>query len=925
MDISRQRLDLFFLVQELVRMPNVNRLLAMALWSGLVIHAGHGLAQPEPDFLPKTPPLDTPWTAEVPIDDPRPEYPRPQLVREAWQSLNGIWEFGPASDGDPIPVGGTLIERIRVPFPIQSALSGIMRTELDSWYRRTFTLPSSWSGQRVLLHFGGVNHVATVYVNGQELGTHRGSYDAFSFDITDHLDPSGDNELVVRVVDPGGLAREPLGKQFPVQGGILFTPSSGIWQTVWLEPVPLAHLTRLDQTPDLDRDELLVTAHVENASDNHTVVLTALRDGEVVGTASGPPNSEIALPVPNPRLWSPDDPFLYDLEVEVREGDEPTERVESYFGMRSIGLAEVGGVTRMVLNGRFVFQTGVLDQGYWPDGLYSAPTDEALRYDIEITKQAGFNLIRKHVKVEPQRWYYWADRLGMLVWQDMPNTPIYVRPDDASKAQFELELAEMIDEHRSHPSIVVWVPFNEGWGQFDVERIVSESKLRDPSRLFIGNSGSANCCVGIEPDSSDVRSSHLYSGPYAAPPDHRASVTSEFGTCTGRSPGHEWDPSSDQAEDRSDAANEGLLRRQWDALAQQMRSPGLSAAVFTEIYDIERELAGIYTYDRRINRCSAELLAQLNGDLIAASLDVSTLTPRGSDQIPEGQVAYYGFDEGEGDVASDGGGSGRDLSLRNGAAWASDGMRGSALDVQGSGEHAVSAEPVVDVDASFTVSAWLRHRNRFQTAAAVSQHGEDGAGFHLGLRNSEERLDLVPAYRDFPPDPEEYPPWRWTFDVPDQEGCLGAECGTRTNSSYGDMGRMPFEGVWEHVVGVVDRESRAISIYVNGEHVSTEVADYAWTAEGLFAVGVGRASDPESDSFDGSIDELRVFARALSAEEVWQLYAADGGYEAPRSGGGGCSAGGTPPKDGLLSAMLALFGALCGLASWRRHSNRCSS
>ena len=274
-------------------MMKEGRFAAVAFGIGLAMIASSVSAQPQ--FQPKEPPLDTEWTDEVPLDNPRPEYPRPQLVRDDWQSLNGVWEFGVASAGDSLPGEGDLTERIRVPFPIQSALSGIMRTEARMWYRRTFSVPGSWSGERILLHFGAVTHEAVVYVNGEEVGTHRGSYDAFSYDVTDLLVPSGDNELVVRVHDPAGTEGEPVGKQFGLSAGILFLQCSGIWQPVWLEPVPPTHITRLDQTPDLDRNQLAVVAHVENASEDLTVVLTALQDGETVGTATGGPPATSVL------------------------------------------------------------------------------------------------------------------------------------------------------------------------------------------------------------------------------------------------------------------------------------------------------------------------------------------------------------------------------------------------------------------------------------------------------------------------------------------------------------------------------------------------------------------------------------------------------------------------------------------------------
>ncbi len=575
--------------------------------------------------------------------------------------------------------------------------------------------------------------------------------------------------------------------------------------------------------------------------------------------------------------------------------------------MRSIGLARVGGVTRMVLNGSFVFQSGVLDQGYWPDGLYSAPTDEALRFDLELARRLGFNMVRKHVKVEPQRWYYWADRLGVLVWQDMPNMPIYLLSDGEDRAQFETELGAMIDGLRSHPSIVAWVPFNEGWGQFDVERVVAAVKQRDPSRMVSGNSGSANCCQAIAPMATDLIDAHLYSGPYAPAPDpQRASVSTEFGTCEGRNPEHEWAPGQPSGRpDPSPEANEGLLRRQWDALQQQMRWPGLSAAVYVELYDIEQELAGLYTYDRRVDKCGADLVRELNRQLLEASRDPAATEPQAG-AVPTGMIGYWSFDEAAGDRVADLSGAGNDLILAGGAA-AVDGVRGRALDLRGAGPQAAAVGPVIDTTGSFTVAAWLRHWDEKQTAAAISQAGDRVAGFQLGLRNGDERADLGPALIQFPPAPGIYPPWRWTFDVPDQTGCLSDECGRRANSSYGDGGLGPPIGTWQHVIGVVDRGTRSISLYIDGVHITTEQADDEWDADGVFGLGIAPRG-VAATGFNGTVDELRVFDRALSAPAAWQLYAA----EVSRSDGQFCVGDCDGNRRVAIDELVGMLGVALG-------------
>ncbi|MBM4245960.1 MAG: hypothetical protein FJ148_19530 [Deltaproteobacteria bacterium] len=368
-----------------------------------------------------------------------------------------------------------------------------------------------------------------------------------------------------------------------------------------------------------------------------------------------------------------------------------------------------------------------------------------MRFDIELAKSLGCNMIRKHVKVEPQRWYAWTDRLGILVWQDMPNTGIYVPVSDAAKTQFELELERMIDGLRSHPSIVVWVPFNTGWGQYDVERVAAAVKQLDPARLVSANSGSANGCQAIDaPATSDLVDAHLYAGPYAPPPDHRASVSTEFGTCEGATPGHTWFPTAPDGDAPSAEANAGLLRQQWDALHEQMRAPGLSAAAYVELYDIEQELSGIQTYDRRVAKCDAALARELNGSSIAASRDRAGIALRTPADAPaDVPLGSWSFDEGTGEVAHDASPSGNDLAL-SGAIWAPDGASGGALRFAGDGEAATSGS-VLDGASSFSVVARLRHDDRRQTASAVTLLGERRAGLQMGLRASDERPDLSPA------------------------------------------------------------------------------------------------------------------------------------------------------------------------------------
>jgi hypothetical protein len=594
-------------------------------------------------WQPKTPPISTPWTAQVSPANALPEYPRPQLVRADWLNLNGEWQFGNASAGQAAPVGQNLPESILVPFPIESALSGIQRHQDRMWYRRTFTVPAGWSGRRVQLNFGAVDWQATVYVNGVNVGAHQGGYDEFSFDITGQLN-GGVNELIVGVYDPTDAGGQPVGKQRNSPGGIWYTAASGIWQTVWLEPTPAARITRLDMTPDLAAQRLRITVRGAGIS-GQTVQVVARSGGTQVGSATGAVGAEISLPVPSPRLWTPEDPFLYDLQVSLLSGATVVDTVGSYFGMRSVGLKQVGGVLRPVLNGQFVFQMGTLDQGYWPDGIYTAPTDAALRFDIEQHKNLGFNLIRKHIKVEPQRWFYWADKLGLLVWQDMPLMDTGKVPSTAARAQFELELREVIDEHRSSPAVIQWVVQNEGWGQYDQARLADLVKSWDPSRL-VDNMSGINCCGAVDGGNGDVADWHVYVGPGSPVPSAtRAAVLGEFGGYGLRVAGHTW--SAGPYFSYQELGSSAELTSRYVGLMQStqslMANPGLSAAVYTEITDVENEINGLWTYDRAVLKVDAAQVRAAHASLIAASRQINAQGPLALNQYRSFQVVTPGY------------------------------------------------------------------------------------------------------------------------------------------------------------------------------------------------------------------------------------------------------------------------------------------
>jgi len=545
-------------------------------------------------WQPANGPLSTRWAAEVNPTNAHPEYPRPQLVRPDWLNLNGLWDYAITPSGTE---RATNFEgRLLVPFPVESALSGVMR-RLDEnstlWYRTRFRVPSGWSGRHVRLHFGAADWRTRVFINGAETGQHRGGYDGFSFDITPHLKWSGEEEILVAVTDPTE-GDQPRGKQSRKPEGIFYTPSSGIWQTVWLEPVAKVCMDGLSLLPDLHALQLRVA--VNSLADSLRIEAVAYEAGKEVGRVAGQANQELSLSIDRPRVWSPDDPFLYDLVVVLKEGDRVLDQVSSYFGLRKIALKKgEDGFTRMALNDQFTFQLGTLDQGFWPDGLYTAPTDAALRYDIEFLKAAGFNLVRKHVKVEPDRWYYWCDKLGLLVWQDMPSgnntTP-------EGRTQFETELQRMVEGRRNHPSIIAWVLFNEGWGQYDTERLVPWLKSLDPTRLVDNASGWTDKRVG------DLIDGHSYPGPESSQPElDRAAVIGEFGGLGLGLSGHTW---SEKFWGYQRIADANQLAAGYTRLLEHVLalhdSFGLSAAVYTQTTDVETECNGLLTYDRAVTK-----------------------------------------------------------------------------------------------------------------------------------------------------------------------------------------------------------------------------------------------------------------------------------------------------------------------------------
>ncbi|MET7986841.1 PA14 domain-containing protein [Streptomyces sp. NPDC005281] len=566
--------------------------------------------------------LRTKWADAVDAGKARTEYPRPQLTRADWRDLNGSWQFASAKAGEQPPVGRKLGEKIRVPYPVESQLSGVERHEDRMWYRRTFTVPSDWkvgSRKRLRLNFGAVDWQAEVYVNGVKVAEHEGGYDKFSADITAALKPGRTQELIVGVYDPTdaqGGENPPVGKQRLDPSGIWYTPSSGIWQTVWMEPVATDHVDSLKLTPDVRNSRL--TVEPKGVRDGVPVTATAYAGHRKVATVKGRTGQPLVLKITDPHLWSPDDPFLYDLKVSVG-----ADRVGSYFGMRSIAVEQVNGTPRTVLNGKPVFMMATLDQGFWPDGLYTAPTDEALAYDLKMHKEMGFNAVRKHIKVEPDRWFYWADRLGLMVWQDMPAMTAGVNPGAASKAEYEREMKQMIDEHISSPSVVMWVTFNEGWGQYDEARIADQAKSWDPTRLVNSMSG---INLGVDGGTGDIIDEHGYPSPALPPnPDgKRALVSGEYGGLGLAVPGHAWSVQQSYVDVDPSAYTDDYLARL--AEVHKLACKGGNGAVYTQISDVEGELNGLITYDRAVVKPDVARLKAAHDALIH---DASQATPAG--------------------------------------------------------------------------------------------------------------------------------------------------------------------------------------------------------------------------------------------------------------------------------------------------------
>ncbi len=590
--------------------------------------------------------IRTPWAEEVSPTNSHPEYPRPQMVRSEWQSLNGLWDYAitPKSEPKPSKFDG----KILVPFAVESSLSGVGRkvTPDDAlWYKTTFTVPSAWKGRRLMLNFDAVDWKTVVYVNDIQIGSHTGGYTHFSFDVTPYL-KNGANSLVLKVEDATDNDFQPRGKQVSKPSGIWYTAVSGIWQSVWMEPVAPAHVTDYNVVSSIKEKAINVTVDAEGVQEGDVIKVFLLdggigystetanaaktaTDGLYAVLASGMtvPGGTVTLNVRNPKLWSPDSPYLYGLDIQILRNGKVIDKVASYTAMREVGAYRKNGNTKLMgLNGEGLFQLGPLDQGWWPDGLYTAPTDEALKFDIQKTKDFGFNMIRKHIKVEPDRWFYYCDQIGIIVWQDMPSFGgskkwgmyYYGEGEDfpatpEAKANYYKEWTEIMNQVKKFQCIVVWVPFNEAWSQFDTKEVVAYTKKLDPTRLVNQSSG-GNWEEGV----GDILDNHHYPYPAMRMWDkNMINVLGEYGGIGFPVEGHLWQADKNWGYVQYKNGDEVLA--EYASFAEQLKQlikQGCCAAVYTQTTDVEIEVNGIMTYDRKVIKMDEKKLRAVNEGII---------------------------------------------------------------------------------------------------------------------------------------------------------------------------------------------------------------------------------------------------------------------------------------------------------------------
>jgi hypothetical protein len=773
------------------------------------------------------PPLATRWTSQVGPDNALPDYPRPQMTRSKWQNLNGVWEFAKADTGQAVPAGQSLGERVLVPYPIESALSGIQRHEDRMWYRRTFTVPAGWkvgSGNRLEMHFGAVDYDSKIYVNGTQVATHRGGYDGFDVDVTDALRGIGPQELIVWAEDLTDATGQPIGKQRRTSDhGIFYQGSSGIWRTVWMEPVAAAHIASLTLTPSVTQGVLKIK--VNTVSGTGLTVRASVPGG---GSVTGPADTVLSLPMKHAKLWSPGNPYLYNLSVKLSSGDE----VGSYFGMREVGTAKgADGKLRITLNGKILFNMANLDQGFWPDGLYTAPTDAALKWDLEQDKAMGFNAVRKHIKVEPDRWYYWADKLGLMIWQDMPSSNTGPIPPEW-RGQFESELHTMVDTHKSWTSIVAWVPFNEGWGEWskdDTGRIASSVKAQDPSRLVDPMSG-VNCCNSHgDSGAGDVIDFHQYLGPASpAPSGNRVAIDGEHGGFGLKTSNHMWfgDGQAYEMEPDSATLTAKYVANQQDVLTSAQYC-GISGAIYTQLSDVEGELNGFFTYDRTVTKMDLRRVREINQKIIKQADGSGSSVPAPPPGTPGlSGVAFWPLD-----------GSYGSLSPVGDPAFV-DGHNGQGVAFNGTSQYLDAGKPVLDTASDYSAAAWVKldkADGAFQTV--ISQDGPSNSDFYLQYSGADQKFAMSFA-------------------------------GVRALASF-----KPTVGQWYHLVGVRDTVKGELRLYVDGALAGTASACLPQAAPtGNTLIGRGKYGGNPVDYLDGTVDQVHLYDRALSGDEIKQLY-----------------------------------------------------